>query len=112
MPATWQLCPGDGHQQRYLPDRQAVLRYMLAIGPKAASKQFEVVRNRTHPKREAAPFCEERHERAGAAEPPHDHSPDAGRTMAQLHEYAQAPAGRGAPVPDRCATQRRLHTQN
>jgi len=38
----WQICFDDGHQQRYLPDRQAVLRYVLAIGPKAASKRFEV----------------------------------------------------------------------
>jgi len=44
MPAPWQLCFDDGHQQRYLPDRQAVLRYVLAIGPKAASKRFEVYR--------------------------------------------------------------------
>ena len=44
MPATWQLCFDDGHQQRYLPDRQAVLLYVLAIGPKAASKRFEVFR--------------------------------------------------------------------
>jgi hypothetical protein len=44
MPATWQLCFDDGHQQRYLPDRQAVLRYVLAVGPKAASKRFEVFR--------------------------------------------------------------------
>jgi hypothetical protein len=42
MPATWQLRFDDGHQQRYLPDRQAVLRYVLAVGPKAASKRFEV----------------------------------------------------------------------
>jgi hypothetical protein len=42
MPGPWQLCFDDGHQQRYLPDRQAVLRYVLAIGPKAASKRFEV----------------------------------------------------------------------
>jgi hypothetical protein len=42
MPAPWQLCFDDGHQQRYLPDRQSVLRYILAIGPKAASKRFEV----------------------------------------------------------------------
>jgi hypothetical protein len=42
MPAPWQLCFDDGQQQRYLPDRQAVLRYVLAIGPKAASKRFEV----------------------------------------------------------------------
>ena len=44
MPATWQLFFDDGHQQRYLPDRQAVLRYVLAVGPKAASKRFEVFR--------------------------------------------------------------------
>ena len=31
-----------GHQQRYLPDRPAVLRYVLAIGPHAASPRFEV----------------------------------------------------------------------
>jgi hypothetical protein len=42
MPASWQLRFDDGHQQRYLPDRAAVLRYVLAIGPKAASKRFEV----------------------------------------------------------------------
>jgi hypothetical protein len=42
MPTPWQLCFDDGHQQRYLPDRAAVLRYVLAIGPKAASKRFEV----------------------------------------------------------------------
>ena len=42
MPGPWQLRFDDGHQQRYLRDRQAVLRYVLAIGPKAASKRFEV----------------------------------------------------------------------
>ena len=42
MPTPWQLRFDDGHQQRYLPDRGAVLRYVLAIGPKAASKRFEV----------------------------------------------------------------------
>jgi hypothetical protein len=42
MPAQWQICFDNGHQQRYLPDRQAVLRYVLAIGPRAASKRFEV----------------------------------------------------------------------
>lgn len=31
-----------GHQQRYLPDRTAVLRYILAVGPRAASPRFEV----------------------------------------------------------------------
>jgi hypothetical protein len=49
MPAPWQLCFDDGHQQRYLPDRQAVLRYVLAIGPKAASKRFEVYRESEAP---------------------------------------------------------------
>ncbi|HEV3067340.1 MAG TPA: hypothetical protein VGY50_05825 [Streptosporangiaceae bacterium] len=42
MSAQWQIRFDDGHQQRYLPDRLAVLRYVLAIGPKAASKRFEV----------------------------------------------------------------------
>jgi hypothetical protein len=42
MPAPWQLCFDDGHQQRYLPDRQSVLRYILAIAGKSASKRFEV----------------------------------------------------------------------
>ena len=42
MPGRWQICFDDGHQQRYLPDRQAVLRYVLAIGPRAGSKRFEV----------------------------------------------------------------------
>jgi len=42
MPAPWQLRFDDGHQQRYLPDRRAVLRYVLAVGPKAASKRFEL----------------------------------------------------------------------
>jgi hypothetical protein len=53
MPAPWQICFDDGHQQRYLPDRQAVLRYVLAIGPKAASKRFEVYRES-----EAAPLAD------------------------------------------------------
>ena len=42
MPATWQVLFDDGHQQRYLPDRAAVLRYVLAIGSHAASPRFEV----------------------------------------------------------------------
>ena len=44
MSAQWQLRFDDGHQQRYLPDRQAVLRYVLAVGLKAASPRFEVFR--------------------------------------------------------------------
>lgn len=31
-----------GHQQRYLPDRPSVLRYVLAIGPRSPSPRFEV----------------------------------------------------------------------
>jgi hypothetical protein len=42
MPAPWQISFDNGHQHRYLPDRQAVLNYVLAIGPKAASTRFEV----------------------------------------------------------------------
>ena len=42
MAAQWQIRFDDGHQQRYLPDRQAVLRYVLAIGPRSASTRFEV----------------------------------------------------------------------
>jgi hypothetical protein len=38
----WQVRFDGGHQQRYLPDRIAVLRYVLAIGPQAASQRFEV----------------------------------------------------------------------
>jgi hypothetical protein len=42
MPGEWQVCFDNGHQQRYLPDRTAVLRYVLAVGPRAASRRFEV----------------------------------------------------------------------
>jgi len=39
----WQVLFDGGHQQRYLRDRQAVLRYVLAVGPQAASPRFEVL---------------------------------------------------------------------
>ena len=42
MPGHWQVLFDGGHQQRYLPDRAAVLRYVLAVGPHAASPRFEV----------------------------------------------------------------------
>lgn len=42
MADHWQICFDHGHQQRYLPDRQAVLRYVLAIGPRSAYSRFEV----------------------------------------------------------------------
>ena len=38
----WQVRFDGGHQQRYLPDRSAVLRYVLAVGPHAAGPRFEV----------------------------------------------------------------------
>jgi len=41
-PTTWHVLFDDGRQQRYLPDRQAVLRYVLAVGPHTASPRFEV----------------------------------------------------------------------
>jgi hypothetical protein len=41
-PGQWQVRFDGGHQQRYLPDRGAVLRYVLAIAPHAASTRFEV----------------------------------------------------------------------
>jgi len=40
--SEWQVSFDGGHQQRYLADRQAVLRYVLTIGPRAASTRFEV----------------------------------------------------------------------
>ena len=42
MPTQWQIRFDDGHQQRYLPDRQAVLHYVLDVGLRAASPRFEV----------------------------------------------------------------------
>jgi hypothetical protein len=38
----WQVSFDGGRQQRYLPDRASVLRYVLAVGPHAASPRFEV----------------------------------------------------------------------
>jgi len=38
----WQVRFDGGHQQRYLPDRGAVLRYVLAVAPRAAGRRFEV----------------------------------------------------------------------
>jgi hypothetical protein len=42
MADHWQISFDHGHQQRYLPDRRAVLSYVLSIGPQAASPRFEV----------------------------------------------------------------------
>jgi hypothetical protein len=42
MPPQWQIRFDRGHQQRYLPDRESVLRYVLSIGPRAPDKRFEV----------------------------------------------------------------------
>src|SRR5260370_42400733 len=40
--SEWQVRFDGGHQQRYLADRRAVLRYVLAVAPQAASSRFEV----------------------------------------------------------------------
>lgn len=42
MASNWQVRFDGGRQQRYLADREAVLRYVLAVGPHAASGRFEV----------------------------------------------------------------------
>lgn len=42
MAGEWQVRFDGGHQQRYLPDRASVLRYILAVAPRAASRRFEV----------------------------------------------------------------------
>ena len=41
-PREWQVRFDQGRQQRYLPDRASVVRYVLAVGPHAASQRFEV----------------------------------------------------------------------
>ena len=46
MADQWQISFDHGHQQRYLPDRRAVLSYVLSIGPRAASPRFEVFAGR------------------------------------------------------------------
>ncbi len=46
MADRWQISFDHGHQQRYLPDRRAVLSYVLSIGPQAASPRFEVFAER------------------------------------------------------------------
>ena len=38
----WQVLFDGGHQQRYLPDRSAVLRYVLGVAGQTASPRFEV----------------------------------------------------------------------
>jgi hypothetical protein len=38
----WQVVFDGGHQQRYLPDRAAVLRYVLGVAGQAASPRFEI----------------------------------------------------------------------
>ena len=42
MLERWQVLFDGGHQQRYLPDRAAVLRYVLGVAAQAASPRFEV----------------------------------------------------------------------
>ena len=43
MSGVWQVLFDGGRQQRYLPDRASVLRYVLAVGPQATSSRFEVL---------------------------------------------------------------------
>ena len=49
MADRWQISFDHGHQQRYLPDRRAVLSYVLSLGPQAASPRFEVFAERGRP---------------------------------------------------------------
>jgi hypothetical protein len=42
MTGQWQLRFDGGRQQRYLPDRRSVLRYVLAIGGQAQVPVFEI----------------------------------------------------------------------
>lgn len=42
MTGEWQLRFDGGRQQRYLPDRRAVLRYVLAIAEQTPDPVFEV----------------------------------------------------------------------
>jgi hypothetical protein len=46
MATEWQVRFDGGRQQRYMPDRAAVLRYVLAVAPRAASRKFEVYAER------------------------------------------------------------------
>ena len=43
MDGEWQVRFDGGHQQRYLADRGAVLRYVLAIAPHAANTSNRVL---------------------------------------------------------------------
>lgn len=42
MPSEWQIRFDGGRQQRYLPDRESVLRYVLSIGSRTPEPRFEV----------------------------------------------------------------------
>jgi hypothetical protein len=42
LTGEWQVRFDGGRQQRYLPDRAAALRYVLAVAPQAASSRFEL----------------------------------------------------------------------
>jgi hypothetical protein len=56
MADQWQISFDHGHQQRYLPDRRAVLSYVLSIGPRAASPRFEVfVESKPAPRADGRP---------------------------------------------------------
>ena len=42
MPSEWQIRFDGGRQQRYLPDRTAVVQYVLSIGSRTREPRFEV----------------------------------------------------------------------
>lgn len=42
MPSEWQIRFDGGRQQRYLPDRESVLLYVLGIGARTPEPRFEV----------------------------------------------------------------------
>jgi hypothetical protein len=96
MADQWQIRFDGGHQQRYLPDRQSVLRYVLAIGPRAASQRFEVFAERPAPMASGQPAG-----RAFALVDVIDLSRpgEADRLRAELAALAAPPAGRpGRPA--------------
>ena len=53
MTGEWQLRFDGGRQQRYLPDRRSVLRYVLAIAAQTAEPVFEVWGEGEDPERHA-----------------------------------------------------------
>ena len=92
-----------GHQQRYLPDRRAVLRYVLAVGPRAASPRFEVLTETgrvrladgTDGGRQFALVETDRPRPAGRTRPP---APGTGRTSGARMSDSPRPPARIIPL--------------